>query len=245
MRTGAFLYPALLAVLVPVSSPDGCGTERIPHHEVKAFAQPEPVTISEKAAVRLNPTLLVTYGCQPYPAVNEFGQTSGGLKPTGDHNGHCKGSGHGSQVYARSAWFGDKWAIMFAYYFPKSQPRRSVSVRHSWEFAVVWIANPEAPEKTLALTTRSFAYGYFKYTSFDASEMDGERVKLRYWQHADSDLYLELTSLDGGVTRPLIMWEQLPEKARCALNEATWNGGFKCPLSDEAFEPLLNASWPF
>ncbi|KAF1783396.1 hypothetical protein JG687_00018140 [Phytophthora cactorum] len=58
-------------------------TKTIGHDEVKLFSQPEPVTISEKAGVKFKPQIQIRTGCMPYPAVNEFGETSGGLQTSG------------------------------------------------------------------------------------------------------------------------------------------------------------------
>ncbi|KAG6613081.1 necrosis inducing-like protein NPP1 type [Phytophthora cinnamomi] len=74
----------------------------IDHDKVQPFAQPDPVTLSEKVAIKHNPSLRITWGCHPYPAVNAAGDTSGGLKGTGKTNGGCTGSPLGSQVYGRS-----------------------------------------------------------------------------------------------------------------------------------------------
>uniref|UniRef100_M4BR11 RxLR effector candidate protein n=1 Tax=Hyaloperonospora arabidopsidis (strain Emoy2) TaxID=559515 RepID=M4BR11_HYAAE len=95
MRTGPFLFTVLLAVLIHALIPHACGADQIPHNEVKGFAELVPITPSEKADVRLNPNIIITYGSQAYPAVNEFGQTSGGLKPSGSHMAIAKALGTG------------------------------------------------------------------------------------------------------------------------------------------------------
>ncbi|POM79409.1 NPP1-like protein, partial [Phytophthora palmivora] len=75
----------------------------IDHDKVQPFAQPKPITITEKAAVKFKPSMAVIKGCHPYPAVNAAGKTSAGLKGSGKPNSDdCKGSPLGSQVYSRS-----------------------------------------------------------------------------------------------------------------------------------------------
>ena len=106
------MYTALLAVLVPVSSPQQCKIYTICHDRVEAFAHPEPVTESEKAAVKFNPTILFICRCDLYPAVDkELGKISGGLYPSGKPYGSCKnlsmalksmGVRFGSGVYSPS-----------------------------------------------------------------------------------------------------------------------------------------------
>lgn len=104
------LHGAAIAVLILTAIPNGKAAS-IGHDKVKPFPQPEPVTISEKAAVTFKPQLLITNGCHSYPAVNEAGETSGGLSPTGGTSAKCGGSALGSQVYGRSKWYNDIWAM--------------------------------------------------------------------------------------------------------------------------------------
>ncbi|KAG6623921.1 necrosis inducing-like protein NPP1 type [Phytophthora cinnamomi] len=49
---------------------------RINHDEVQPFPQAKPTTDSEKAAVKYKPQLHVSYGCQPYPAIQADGAVS-------------------------------------------------------------------------------------------------------------------------------------------------------------------------
>ncbi|KAG6595819.1 Necrosis inducing-like protein NPP1 type [Phytophthora cinnamomi] len=109
------------------------------HDQVQSYKQPEPVTISEKAAVKFKPQLHITNGCHPYPAVSWWGETSDGLKPTGAPSSNCKGSGWGSQVYGRSTWYRGMWAIMYSWYFPKDSPSTGLGHRHDWEHVIAWI----------------------------------------------------------------------------------------------------------
>ncbi|GMF32567.1 unnamed protein product [Phytophthora lilii] len=81
--------------------------------KVKPFAQPDPVTISEKSAVKFKPQLNILSGCVPFPAVNAAGETSGGLKGSGGTD-DCKLAPLGSQIYGRATWHNDIWAITYA-----------------------------------------------------------------------------------------------------------------------------------
>ena len=101
MRTGAFLYALLLAASAPATSPQECGTDTLGQEVVEAFAQQTPVAEAKKAAVRLNPTILIGDECLPFPVGNKLGQLGEGLKPTGANDGKCKRSGRGSQAYGR------------------------------------------------------------------------------------------------------------------------------------------------
>ncbi|KAE9266667.1 hypothetical protein PF008_g31558 [Phytophthora fragariae] len=148
------LRPLLVTAIAVAGVLGSMGGVTIDHDKVQPFAQPAPVTVSEKAAVKFKPSLQIFDGCHSYPAVNAAGETSGGLKGTGKPNGDCKGAPLGSQVYGRASWHKDLWAIMYAWYFPKEQGSSSKGKRHKWVSAVVWLDNPaiEKP-KILAVST--------------------------------------------------------------------------------------------
>ncbi|KAK1930809.1 hypothetical protein P3T76_013766 [Phytophthora citrophthora] len=76
--------------------------DTINHDQVQPFAQPDPVTISEKAAIKFKPQLEAQYGCASFPAVNAAGGITGGLKGTKGTSA-CSEVPLGSQVYGRSA----------------------------------------------------------------------------------------------------------------------------------------------
>jgi hypothetical protein len=139
MKLGAFFTAVALAVAA-IQAQDATQQQQqqdwqpktIPHKDVKPFPQPEPVTVSEKAGVKFKPQIDINTGCVPYPAVNDIGETSGGLQETGSPKGGCRGSGHGSQVYGRSTWHNQVWAIMCSWYFPKDAPSSGMGHRHDW-----------------------------------------------------------------------------------------------------------------
>uniref|UniRef100_A0AAV1VM72 Uncharacterized protein n=1 Tax=Peronospora matthiolae TaxID=2874970 RepID=A0AAV1VM72_9STRA len=239
MRTGAFLYALLLAALAPAASPQECGKDTLGHNRVEAFDQQDPVTEVEKTAVRLNPTIFVGKGCAPYPAVNYRGQLSEGLKPTGPDDGNCRGSRHGSQVYGRATQYNTKWAFMFAFYSPKIQGKLH-NARHDWNIALFWMNHLKEAEKIDVLVLMNYRCGLSQKSKFEPYEMDGDRVKLAL---GGDDLTLEVTSGNGGRTLPLIMWEQLTDEARNALNCTTWGTDFKMPLVDDEFHSILEKTW--
>ncbi|RLN53125.1 hypothetical protein BBJ29_006252 [Phytophthora kernoviae] len=74
---------ATLATLLTV-----IGAISIGHDKVQPFPQPEPVTVSEKTAIKFKPQLNINFGCGVYPAVNAAGKTNGGLKGTGGVSGY-------------------------------------------------------------------------------------------------------------------------------------------------------------
>ncbi|KAG6587324.1 Necrosis inducing protein NPP1 [Phytophthora cinnamomi] len=215
----------------------------IPHDKVQPFAQPEPVTISERAGVKFKPQIHISNGCHPYPAVNEAGETGSGLKPTGSHNSKCKRSGWNSQVYGRSTWYRGVWAIMYVWYFPKDSPSPFFGHRHDWEQVIVWIDNPDVPEPKILAVTPSAHADFTKQVPPKADNVDGTSVKVNYESHWPKNHELGSTS-KGGEFQDLIMWSQLSENARRALNSVSW-GKANIPINDWAFQRQIEKAWPF
>ncbi|KAG6618985.1 necrosis inducing-like protein NPP1 type [Phytophthora cinnamomi] len=240
--------------------------DSISHDKVQPFAQPEPTTISEKAAVKFKPSLQIVDGCHPYPAVNAAGETSGGLKKTGEPDGDCKGSPLGSQVYGRSVWFKDLWAIMYAWYFPKDMYSSGVLItttkghRHKWVSAVVWLDNPavETP-KILAVSTSDPNGGYRilknappacgrrscnpPFTDY----INGSSAMLAYGEdyNYDGSSVTTTTARSKGELQDLIMWEQMTGEARNALSGTNFGDKAKVPFIDANFNASLEAARPF
>ncbi|GMF09319.1 unnamed protein product [Phytophthora lilii] len=128
----------------------------IGHDEVVPFKQLEPVTISEKS-------------CHEVQTSNPYLKRS-----------KCKGSGWDSQVYGRSTWYSDVWAIMYSWYFPKDSPSTGLGHRHDWEHVIVWIDNPDVPEPRILAVTPSAHSGYSAQVPSDADKVDGTSVKVNY-----------------------------------------------------------------
>ncbi|OWZ18631.1 Necrosis inducing protein NPP1 [Phytophthora megakarya] len=230
-------------IVVGVAISTVAQAETIDHDQVVPFAQPEATTISQKAAVKFKPQIHITNGCHPYPAVNEAGQTSGGLKPTGAPSSSCKGSGWGSQVYGRSTWYSGKWAIMYSWYFPKDSPSTGLGHRHDWEHVVVWIDNPDVETPTILAACPSAHSGYSKYMPPSSDSVDGSSVKVNYESHWPINHALDTTS-KGGDFEDLIMWDQLSDAARYALNTTDF-GKANVPMNDGNFLTKLGNAWPF
>ncbi|KAG7380534.1 hypothetical protein PHYBOEH_011395 [Phytophthora boehmeriae] len=207
----------------------------ISHDQVKPFIQREPASISEKAAAKFKPQLHVTNGCHPYPAVNEAGETSGGLTTSGAPSAGCKGSGWGSQVYGRSTWYSDVWAIMYSWYFPKDSPVSGMGHRHDWEHVVVWIDNPAVRNPRILAVSPSAHSGYSKYAPPNADTLDGNSIKVNYESSYPMNHALDVTT-KGGDLQDLIMWDQMSALARKALNDTSF-GDANVPMNDGNFLP--------
>ncbi|GMF20173.1 unnamed protein product [Phytophthora lilii] len=112
-------YP--ISHVIPAVALFNCqDVESIDHDKVQPFTQPEPITISEKSGVKFEPVVFINDGCASYPAVNAAGEITGGLKGTKGAS-DCTDPPFGTQTYGRASWHNDKYAIMFAWYFPKGK----------------------------------------------------------------------------------------------------------------------------
>ncbi|OWZ01589.1 Necrosis inducing protein NPP1, partial [Phytophthora megakarya] len=212
----------------------------IDHDKVQPFPQPEPITDAEKAAVKFKPALAVKSGCHPYPAVNAAGETSAGLKGTGAPDGKCGGSPFGSQVYSRSTWYQDKWAIMYAWYFPKDIQNRGFSkkgVRHDWANFVVWLDNPALVTPTVLATSAS-TYGNEYVISKPPKRSDiinGTTTKLRYDEDNRDSWHTIFQFHEEGGYQDLIQWNQLTDAARVALENTDFGEFANVPFNDAYF----------
>ncbi|KAE8963988.1 hypothetical protein PR003_g30331 [Phytophthora rubi] len=253
---------SLLFTVIASATLTSVGAGRINHDKVQPFPQPVPVTVSEKAAVKFKPSLQIISACHPYPAVNAAGKTSGGLQATGEYDGDCKGSSLGSQVYGRAAWHMDRWAIMYAWYFPKEMHFELYGEeghRHYWGIAVVWLDNPAVDQpKILAVTTATADGPYDNkkdgppscdHGSCDPPFTDyfnDTRPMLKYGiGEYEETVTMVLTTEKLGELQDLIMWEQLTEEARDALSETNFGEMALVPFIDDNFNLYLEAYNPF
>ncbi|ETI42810.1 hypothetical protein PPTG_13769 [Phytophthora nicotianae INRA-310] len=237
------LPPTPAPTPAPTPDPGPWVEKKIAHKDVKPFPQPEPVTISEKAGVKFKPQIQIRTGCEPYPAVNEFGETSGGLHTSGKSRGKCGGSGHGSQVYGRSAWLKGVWVIMYSWYFPKDSPSHGLGHRHDWEEAIVFIDNPDVSEPKILGCSVSSHGGYARHAPCPPWVIDGTSLKVRYKHSWPKNHDLAITG-DGGKFQDLIMWGQMTNDARRALNAVSF-GSANTPFKDGTFQDKIEKAWPF
>ncbi|KAK1942618.1 hypothetical protein P3T76_006117 [Phytophthora citrophthora] len=243
-------FLAAIATLAAVNA----DAEMISHDQVQPFTQPELTTNSEKMAVKYKPQLHISYGCHPYPAVQANGSVSAGLKWAGTASGQCKGSGLGSQVYSRSDWYKDKWAIMYAWYFPKGRQYISkyrFGHRHFWSYAVVWMDSDNPDNSTILGVSMSAGVGYNKKTPPKSKYVvDGTTVKFEsYHSFWGGKLAVGLTTKEGE-TQELITWEQLTDEARTGLTDANFDVDWSfrkaiMPMADEVFTDKLKKNYPF
>ncbi|OWZ18189.1 Necrosis inducing protein NPP1 [Phytophthora megakarya] len=249
MNLRTFIFGAIASLVVVHAD-----VAEVDHDEVKPFAQVEPTTDSEKSAIKYKPQLRISYGCHPYPAVQEDGAVSSGLKWSGWSNGDCKGSELGSQVYSRSDWYKGKWAIMYAWYFPKGRQYISkyrYGHRHFWSYGIVWTDNPNPDNSTIQGVSMSAGVGYDKATPPKSKYViDNTTVKFEsYKSFWGSKQGVQLTKKEGE-TQDLITWEQLTDEARTGLTDTDFGVDWSfrkvvVPMLDDVFEEKLEKNYPF
>lgn len=117
----------------------------VPHSSIKYIPESFRGGAEGNAIRRYEPYLHIAHGCQSYPAVSATGQVGGGLDNTGSPSGGCNDPANG-QTYVRGGWHNGRYAIMYAWYFPKDQISAGGANgghRHDWENVVLWIDNRE------------------------------------------------------------------------------------------------------
>uniref|UniRef100_K3X206 Uncharacterized protein n=1 Tax=Globisporangium ultimum (strain ATCC 200006 / CBS 805.95 / DAOM BR144) TaxID=431595 RepID=K3X206_GLOUD len=229
-----FTYTLLVSALATVAAVQAGS---ISHDQVVPFAEPTPSSAYEKLAVKFKPQIHISNGCHPYPAVDAAGNTSGGLKPSGSQSAGCKGSGWGTQVYGRGAAYNGVYGLMYSWYFPKDSPITGLGHRHDWEHVVVWIDNPKAANPKILAISPSAHSGYQKYAPPKAGTVDGTSAKVDYTSKIVINHALDSTTA-AGEKQPLIMWEQMTQAARTAL-ENTGFGDANVPMKDGNFMDKL------
>lgn len=230
--TGLLLALSILAsiILIPAAN-----AATINHDDVVAINEDFNLdTVSETAAKKFQPYLRVSNGCVPFPAVDWWGNTSGGLQATGTHNSDCSSST--GQIYVRSTWYNGVWAIMYSWYFPKDYPGH----RHDWEAIVVWIDNPANANPAIQRIAYS-QHGEFERHAAEPFYMDGNHPKVDYGAIFPFGHVLSRTNAKGG-TQPLVHWDQISSAARDALNTVSF-GDANVPFNDNNFWNNLGKAW--
>ncbi|KAE8958129.1 hypothetical protein PR002_g30968 [Phytophthora rubi] len=132
---------------------------------------------------------------------------------------------------------------MYSWYFPKDSPSSGLGHRHDWEHVIVWIDNPDVAEPKILAVTPSAHSGYSAQVPPDADKVDGNSVKVNYESTWPIDHALGSTT-KGGDYQDLIMWGQMTDAARQALDNTNF-GSANVQMSDWNFLPKLGKAWPF
>ncbi|RMX62981.1 hypothetical protein DD238_008332 [Peronospora effusa] len=211
----------------------------IDHDKIQPFPQPPPVTIAEKAAVKFKPRLTIKpHLCDAYPAVTRDGRVSGGLRPTGPTDGQCKGNPMDLKFTG----------VQIEEIPDNDGTEDKYNHRHGWQTCAVWLNNPAIKNPTIEAVSVSVSSVFVSKGPPARSNLDGTAVKVRYFRtvspnHMYANYELELTDVVGGF-QDLIMWQQLTDEARCALNLKDWGNEVKMPINDENFKTSLKEAFP-
>ncbi|XWW93648.1 hypothetical protein V2A60_001583 [Cordyceps javanica] len=211
----------------------------VPHDKVKGY--PEKVT--EKYGnlyKKYKPFLEVVTGCVPFPAVQDDGGVSGGLKNTGAMNGHCSKSD--GQVYVRGkSVSNDLFGIMYAWYMPKDQNvdgPGNLGHRHEWENIIVWLSSDKDNAEYKGVSYSG--HGGYSFEK-DKKYLDGSRPKIMYLTKGKNH-ELEVGTKKGG-EQPMIAWESMSDAARSSLNTYDF-GKANCGINDKNFQGNLDKAKP-
>ncbi|CAI5708949.1 unnamed protein product [Hyaloperonospora brassicae] len=241
MKICVALYGALLAATAVLAQGEPWKKKSISLELVEPFPEQKATTIGDKAGVKFKPQIHVSKGCSSYPAVNAAGETTDGMILDKPVDGKCKEPKQGSQAYGRGTWHLKKFAIMFAWHFPTYV---SLDVRYDWEHVILWLNNPAIANPTIEAVSvwHERKREYVKTATPDSKYMDGSSLKLDLGE-TYSTRNLSLSTLPGQF-QPLIMWDQMPDITRRALNETKWYVNLM-PLSDPRFTTALDNAWPY
>lgn len=159
---------------------------------------------------------------------------SAGLNPSGSSNGDCSSST--GQIYVRGAAYGDYYALMYSWYFPKDEPSDGIGHRHDWEGTIVWLSDSTSTTSDNIVAVCPSAHGGWD-CSTDGFTLSDTKPLIKYQSIWPLDHACGLTSTVGG-TQPLIAWESLPTVAQDALSSTDF-GSANVPFIDSAFTTNL------
>ncbi|CBX90595.1 similar to necrosis-and ethylene-inducing protein 1 precursor [Plenodomus lingam JN3] len=186
-----------------------------------------------RAITMFQPLLHRAHGCEVYTAVDDSGNISGGLQDSGNVRGGCRDTSKG-QTYVRAAWHRGKFAIMYAWYWPKDHPASGRLVgghRHDWESVVVWLDNPANPQPRL-LGAAASAHGNYKRNSNPNKQ--GNNVKVEIFIKSPDNHALQFTNTVGR-TFWINDWDTMPNAAKHALGNARSFGEANVPFRPDNF----------
>uniref|UniRef100_H3H413 Uncharacterized protein n=1 Tax=Phytophthora ramorum TaxID=164328 RepID=H3H413_PHYRM len=96
------------------------------------------------------------------------------------------------------------------------------------------------------LSSSSYVTTYFKYTPPPADMLSGTTSMINYLADANNHGFhsVDTTWKTGGEFQDLIMWEQLTDEARGALNDTDFGEHAPVPFIDPNFKANLEKAWP-
>ncbi len=184
--------------------------------------------------LKWQPRLTVEGGCVPFPAVDQWGNTSGGLENTGSENGGC--GGNEGQIYGRAKCYSSGvCGLMYSWYFPKDGGVGGH--RHDWEEVVIWVKG----DTFLAAAYSGHGDYQLQKAGQDNNFYGGTHLKVKYKRTGFLGIFnhsLMPTGHNGG-TQPLVQWGWMPTAARNAINNTSF-GKASAKIKDSAFDGKIN-----
>ncbi|KAK2600675.1 hypothetical protein N8I77_010193 [Diaporthe amygdali] len=207
----------------------------VAHDSISPVAQRIQTGGLGKIIETFNPLLHIAHGCQPYPAVADNGDTSGGLQDSGSGTGGCRDQSKG-QTYARAGTVDGKTVVMYTWYMPKDQPvdgNTAGGHRHDFENIVIQIDDPNAATPKIIGAAASSHSGYSKAAG-GVPQMQGNSPKVEYFTTFPTNHELQFTDTVGK-TYPISDWDAMPQAAKTALQDTNF-GSANVPFKDGNFE---------
>ncbi|KXG48512.1 Necrosis inducing protein [Penicillium griseofulvum] len=229
-----------LAVLPVTASPVELSRRgTVGSDDIVGLPQTVPAGATGGLYLAYQPDLHVVNGCVPFPGVDANGNTNAGLKPTGKPSGDCdKSTG---QIYVRGASSGDRYALMYSWYFPKDSPSTDLGHRHDWEGVIVWLSNAANTNAANILAVCPSAHGGWE-CSTDGYTLDGTAPLIKYESIWPVNHACGLTTTVGG-RQPLVAWESMSKVVQNALDTTDFGSG-NVPFNEANFaKNLANATF--
>ncbi|KAF2221786.1 necrosis inducing protein [Elsinoe ampelina] len=212
----------------------------IPHDQVKYIGETVRGGTEGNAIRRYEPFLHIAHGCQSYAAVSASGQVGGGLKPSGGPSSGCNAVGNG-QTYARGIWHRGRYAIMYAWYFPKDQST-ALGIgghRHDWENVVIWIDNP-ANANPRVFGAAASGHGKYKKTT-NPQMRDGGNLQVEYYTSTFKNHELQFKTSPGW-NHDMVDYDAIKQQIRTIFDSYNW-GKANCPFNKWNFIKNLDLAW--
>ncbi|CEG44883.1 NLP-like protein [Plasmopara halstedii] len=223
--------------------------------KIEPFPQPIPTCATQKLALKYKPLLYTSMVvCVPYAAVDADGEVSDGLKGSNGNDG-CTYARHGSQIYGRIGSYENLSAIMYAWYFPKRFWLGFPIQRHDWKSVVVWLNDLKSMTPTIVAVSMAKSDTRYKtVTKLDLNDfarlqvgsnvvISNTSLRFEYFEFGLRSSNIRLTGHNGQYQK-LILWDQLTDPARDALNEDSNFGSAVVPFNDNQFKDHLQEAYP-
>ena len=197
--------------------------------------------------------------CNPYPAVDEYGNWSGGLAPTGiKKDGGCTEAD--GQMYVRQGSTNNHDVLMYSFFTPKQQGQHKTH-RYDWQYLVMFVPKQTAGQPDNVIP-HLWKICYWQEMEDDPNKWLCEaepklvhinkvaHIGIRY-HHGSGDTASRIDphgdkSSDEDPTivlLDLIAWDRMPEAARKTLNDDPFQATSPVPFNDRNFQRNVDEAY--